>query len=159
MNLTGNAILLTGGSTGIGFTLAAELLQRGNRVLVCGRRETRLNEARQKLPALETLVCNVALDSERRRLAEWAIRTAPMLNMLVNNAGVQHRVDLLHGDESSFRGFEEIDINFTAPVHLSACPSGSSLPDVLRVWPATLKPIRSDPRRISMKNANLCSER
>ena len=61
MNLPNNAILLTGGSTGIGFTLAAALLARGNRVLDCGRRETRLAKARQKLPALETLTAPIHL--------------------------------------------------------------------------------------------------
>lgn len=119
MNLANNTILLTGGSTGIGLALAEALLARGNRVLVCGRREARLAEARQKLPALETLVCDVGSDAGRRQLATWAIATAPSLNVLINNAGVQHRVDLLRDDESAFHGFEELDINLTAPIHLA----------------------------------------
>ena len=119
MDLANNSILLTGGSTGIGFTLAEALLARGNRVPVCGRRETRLAEARQKLPALETLGCDVGLDAGRRQLAAWAIATAPALNVLINNAGVQHRVALLRDEESAFRGFEELDINLTVPIHLA----------------------------------------
>ena len=119
MNLSGNTILVTGGSTGIGFALAEELLARGNRVLTCGRREGRLLEAQQKLPALEFIVCDVASDSGRRELVEWAVRTGPALNMLINNAGVQHRVDFLNDEEFSSRGFEEIEINLTAPMHLA----------------------------------------
>jgi uncharacterized oxidoreductase len=118
MKLTGNTILLTGGSAGIGLVLAEELIARGNRVLTCGRREARLKEARQKLPALETLACDIGSEGGRRELAAWAVRTAPGLNVLINNAGVQHRIDLSRDDESALRGFEEIDINLTAPIHL-----------------------------------------
>jgi len=42
MKLSGNTVLITGGATGIGFALAARLISLGNKVIICGRREERL---------------------------------------------------------------------------------------------------------------------
>ncbi|MBA3029954.1 MAG: SDR family NAD(P)-dependent oxidoreductase [Desulfobacteraceae bacterium] len=41
MNLTGNTILITGGTSGLGFGFAERFLHLGNRVIVCGKRASR----------------------------------------------------------------------------------------------------------------------
>ena len=46
MRTKGNTILITGGATGIGFALAEAFVKAGNKVLICGRREARLKEAK-----------------------------------------------------------------------------------------------------------------
>ena len=45
MTLSNSTILVTGGASGIGFALAQQLLQRGNRVIVCGRGAESLAQA------------------------------------------------------------------------------------------------------------------
>jgi NAD(P)-dependent dehydrogenase (short-subunit alcohol dehydrogenase family) len=60
MRLTGNTILITGGATGIGLVLAQELLKPGNEVIICGRRQSRLEEARAANPGLHIRVCDVS---------------------------------------------------------------------------------------------------
>jgi uncharacterized oxidoreductase len=117
MKLSGNAVLLTGASAGIGFELAKKLVALGNRVLTCGRRAERLEQARVQLPQLEVFVCDIGRADERRKLMAWAQQLAPELNVLINNAGVQHRLDLT--DRAGAAGtYEELAINLEAPMHL-----------------------------------------
>lgn len=118
MKTTGNTILITGGATGIGYALAEAFVKAGNQVIICGRREHRLTEAQKQLPGLHVRKCDVARDSDRRELFEWAIASFPDLNVLINNAGIQRPLSFT--SESAEREWEsEIDTNFKAPVHLS----------------------------------------
>jgi uncharacterized oxidoreductase len=118
MNLSGNTILITGGASGIGLAFAERFLAGGNEVVVCGRREDKLREAREKHPRLHTRVADVAEESERIRLFEWAIGEFPGLNVLVNNAGIQRRVDLSESEDWQATR-QEIAVNLEAPIHLS----------------------------------------
>ena len=118
MNLNGNTILITGGTSGIGYTFAERFLAAGNEVIICGRREDRLLQAKEKYPQIKTHVCDVAVESERIALFEWASSEFPVLNILVNNAGIQRRIDLTETEDWE-QTKSEIAINFDAPVHLS----------------------------------------
>jgi uncharacterized oxidoreductase len=120
MKTSGNTILITGGATGIGLALAEAFLQAGNEVLVCGRRAEKLEQARLLLPALHTLQCDVADAEKRQALFDWATSQFPSLNVLVNNAGIQQQIDLRAGADSLLNVEDEIEINLTAPIHLSA---------------------------------------
>ena len=115
MRASKNTILITGGATGIGLALAERFLKSGNEILVCGRREEKLLELRRKHPAIKTRVCDVALETDRVALCEWAVSESPALNVLVNNAGIQRRVNL--AEEKHWEAVEEeIVINLHAPV-------------------------------------------
>jgi uncharacterized oxidoreductase len=118
MNLTGNTVLITGGASGIGFALAERFVASGNDVIICGRREDKLAEAKERLPDIHTRSCDVADASERTKLFEWATAEFPNLNVLVNNAGIQRRVDI-KADEDWSATESEIDINVKAPIHLA----------------------------------------
>lgn len=118
MELGSNTVLVTGGASGIGVALAERFLQAGSAVIVCGRREEKLREAKERHPEIHTRVCDVADASQRVALVEWAVREFPRLNVLVNNAGIQLRVALAEAGHWE-RIREEIVINFEAPVHLS----------------------------------------
>ncbi|MEJ2635289.1 MAG: SDR family NAD(P)-dependent oxidoreductase [Calditrichia bacterium] len=119
MNTTGNTILITGGATGIGLALAEAFLDAGNEVIICGRRENRLLEAKSQFPMLHTLNCDVVGAENRRNLMEEVLSKFPKLNMLVNNAGIQREIDFRKGAEA-LEGENEIEVNLQAPVHLSA---------------------------------------
>lgn len=119
MQLSGNKILITGGATGIGFGLAERFIREGNTVIICGRRETVLSEAAEKLPSLITKVCDVSQASQREALLQWIKAEHSDLNVLVNNAGIQQWMQL--SDDNFFqRAQEEIAVNIEAPVHLSS---------------------------------------
>jgi uncharacterized oxidoreductase len=120
MKLSGNTVLITGGATGIGFAMAEAFLKAESEVIICGRREERLLEARNKHPALHARICDVASTSDCRALADWAGATFKNLNVLVNNAGVQRDIDLTAGVDVFLAGENEITINLQAPIVLSA---------------------------------------
>lgn len=118
MQLGGRTVLITGGATGIGLGLAEAFVKGGSTVIICGRRAQRLEEAKAKLPALHTRVCDVADADQRRDLIRWVTSEFPDFDVLVNNAGIQREVDLwAEGDWEARR--QEITINLDAPIHLS----------------------------------------
>jgi uncharacterized oxidoreductase len=120
MKITDNTILITGGATGIGLALAEVLIREGNQVLLCGRRKDKLLAAQTKFPSIQFKVCNVAEPKDRLALFEWATLNFPNLNILVNNAGIQRQIDFTKGNVDLLAGEDEIQINFSAPVQLSA---------------------------------------
>jgi uncharacterized oxidoreductase len=120
MKTKNNTILITGGATGIGFALAEAFINAGNKVIICGRRENRLKEAQQKLPQLLFKVCDVSKEKERELLFNWVKDSFKDTNILVNNAGIQMAIDFKNGMLDLPDDESEIDINFIAPVHLSA---------------------------------------
>jgi uncharacterized oxidoreductase len=119
LQLKSNTILITGGGSGIGLALAEHFLQAGNEVILCGRQESKLHQIQRKYSQLKvhTKVCDLAVESERRKLFDWCAQNFPQLNVLINNAGIQRRyaVDKL---ESWSLSREEIAINLEAPIHL-----------------------------------------
>jgi uncharacterized oxidoreductase len=119
MDLNGNTVLVTGGATGIGLAIAEHFLAGGSQVIICGRRESALEEAREKHPALKIHVCDLQSPIERLSLREWTAREFPGLNVLVNNAGIQQRLKV---DQDDFwvQAQNELEINLSAPLHLSA---------------------------------------
>ena len=117
MKLSDNKSLITGGATGIGFGLAERFVNEGNTVIICGRRETALQEASKKIPSLVTKVCDLSEPTQREELFNWVAEQDDDLNVLVNNAGIQQWMSITDGDFFQ-RAEEEISTNVEAPVHL-----------------------------------------
>lgn len=119
MNISGNTVLITGGTSGIGLGLAKAFLKNNNTVLICGRRKERLDQIKQDHPKIITQVADLLKDDERTALFKWVEEEHPEINMLVNNAGIQLDVDLTEPIDLE-RLRSETEINFYAPVHLSS---------------------------------------
>src|SRR5436190_16094349 len=117
MKLSGNKILITGGATGIGLGLAERFVREKNTVIICGRRETALSEAAEKLPSVITKICDLSNDAGREELFQWISKEHDDLNVLVNNAGIQQWMSITD-DDFFQRAKEEISINIESPVHL-----------------------------------------
>lgn len=121
MKLSGNTILITGGSTGIGLAFAERFMKAGNTVIITGRREQYLQAAQEKLPNLITRVSDLNNEAERIALFDWVTANYPDINVLVNNAGIQQRFNVLKTDvKSDWQYFnKEITTNIEAPFHLA----------------------------------------
>ncbi|MFD2935862.1 SDR family oxidoreductase [Spirosoma flavum] len=119
MKSTNHVILITGGATGIGLALAEAFLRENNTVIICGRREDRLAEAKAKFPNLHTRVCDVSQAQDREELSSWLNEEFPNLNILINNAGIQQMLSFA-GEPIALADIErELTTNVTAPIHLT----------------------------------------
>jgi len=119
MNLTGNTILITGGTSGIGLAFAEEFIKEGNKVIITGRREDRLNAIKDRLPQIIAKVSDIADTTQRVELAAWINENHPDTNIVINNAGVQFITDFKNGVNLN-KVQSEVDTNFIAPVHLAS---------------------------------------
>lgn len=118
MRMSGNTVLVTGGSSGIGMGLAEAFVAAGNEVVVCGRGKDALEALKLRVPALHILVGDTGNAEARSRLFAEVTQKFPMLNVLVNNAGIQRKVDFGKGEPWNEIA-TEIAINLEGPMHLS----------------------------------------
>lgn len=118
MKLANNKILITGGASGIGFGLAERFIKENNTVIICGRRESALQEAKEKLPSVITKVCDLSDEKSRIELYNWIAENHSDLNVLVNNAGIQNWMNISE-DDFYEKANDEITTNVLAPLHLT----------------------------------------
>ena len=119
MKLAGNKILITGGASGIGLGLTEKFIKENNTVIVCGRRESLLQELAEKFPSVITKVCDLTHEAERIELYNWVTENHSDLTILVNNAGIQNWMSV--SDEDFYeKANHEITTNVLAPIHLSS---------------------------------------
>lgn len=116
--LNNKKILITGGGTGIGLGLTERFVQLGCKVIICGRREDALKAAQEKLPSIITHVCDLESEQSRVDLFNWVQAEHPDLDILINNAGIQHWTSI-EDEEFMKKARQEIAINVEAPLHLS----------------------------------------
>ena len=99
LKLKGRKALITGGSKGIGFSIAQFLSDEGCPVVLIARSESDLAAAKSKLKNAATHAMDL---SQRGKPAELA-KMHPDVDILVNNAGSTPRGTLLEVDEDRFR--------------------------------------------------------
>jgi len=84
-------VLITGGGSGIGFACAQKFAEYGDRVILAGRSEERLQRACRSLPETadaDWIAADVSKTEDCRKLVEETVRRAGRLDVLVNCAGV-----------------------------------------------------------------------
>ena len=118
MKLSGNTVLITGGTSGIGYEFAAQFLKRGNTVIITGRNQRRLEEARNNLPGVHTFQCDVRNPEAITALFDAVTGELSALNVLINSAGIMRRVNVLDRENNVENISGEIETNLTGTVRM-----------------------------------------
>ncbi len=119
MKLTNNTILITGGGTGIGLTLAKELTNLGNKVIISGRRLEVLEAVKNENKEIDFIQADVSDEDSIKKLVSTLLEKYPDFNMLINNAGVMHIYDIAkEGINMLDIQVQEINTNIMGPIML-----------------------------------------
>lgn len=118
MKTSGNTILMTGGGSGIGEALAHRLHDRGDTVIIAGRREEALQQAAEGRDRIHTMILDVEDTAGIQAFAEKVVADFPSLNVLFNNAGVMKFEDLTARRDLA-DAEATIAINILGPIRLT----------------------------------------
>ncbi|WP_029150524.1 SDR family oxidoreductase [Microbacterium indicum] len=97
MQISGNTIFIPGATSGLGLALAVALEQRGNRIIVAGRREDRLAEIRAEHPGFATYRLDVSDRDDVAAVSARVIAEHPDVDVLVTMAGIMVAEDWTTG--------------------------------------------------------------
>ena len=108
MNLKNAVALVTGGSAGIGYSIAKTLAESGARVAITGRDKARLEKAAKELGALG-IQADVSKEADVERTYSEVLAKFGDLDILVNNAGVEKGADFWDVTEEDYD--KVLDVN------------------------------------------------
>ena len=117
-DLTGQVVIVTGASSGLGAQLGRALAEAGATPVLAARRAERLAQLERELPGVDAVACDVTDAGDRERLIETVIERHGRLDGLVNNAGVGATAPALKTSAEVFA--RVVDVNLTAPFALSS---------------------------------------
>ncbi|MCS7003869.1 MAG: SDR family oxidoreductase [Cytophagales bacterium] len=85
MKLSDAKVLITGGSSGIGYETARQLKNHGAQVVICGRNRERLEKSAHEL-GVHFFRADVAIEKDVEDLVAFTVKTLGGFNTLINNA-------------------------------------------------------------------------
>ncbi|MDH3006791.1 MULTISPECIES: SDR family oxidoreductase [Gordonia] len=118
MNITGNTIFIPGATSGIGLALALRLQQKGNTVIVGGRRTELLEQIRTEHPDIHTVAIDTADPGSIDAAAASVIAEHPDLNVLVTMAGIMRVEDWTSPAGSLATAEATVTTNLLGPIRL-----------------------------------------
>jgi NAD(P)-dependent dehydrogenase (short-subunit alcohol dehydrogenase family) len=116
-HLQDRVAIVTGASSGLGARFARVLDAAGARVVLAARRADRLDALAGELRDALPVPCDLAHQGHAVALIEAAIEHFGRIDVLVNNAGIDHTQPAVDQDVDDFR--RELEVNLVAPFELA----------------------------------------
>lgn len=120
MKISGNTIFIPGATSGIGLALAVALQDKGNRVIVGGRRQQLLDQIAAEHPGIDAVRIDTADADSIAAVATQVLTEHPDLNVLITMAGVM-KIEDWHTPQGFLASAEStITINVLGTIRLIA---------------------------------------
>lgn len=119
MKITGNTVFIPGATSGIGLALALALRDKGNTVIVGGRRRELLDRIAAE-HGLDVVRIDTADPASIAAVAADVLAAHPELNVLVAMAGVMHIEDWHHPESFLAAAESTVTTNVLGPIRLLA---------------------------------------
>ncbi|NEV93336.1 SDR family NAD(P)-dependent oxidoreductase [Psychroflexus sp. YR1-1] len=114
-------VLITGASSGIGLATARQFAKEGFKLILCGRRQERLDDLKSELSS-QTKVTTLNFDVRDQQAVNEALESLPTefkaIQILINNAGNAHGLDYIQ-EGSSTDWDAMLDINVKGLLYVS----------------------------------------
>lgn len=119
MKTTGNTVFISGGSAGIGFALAKKLNEAGNKIIINGRSQERLDKAIQELDNAVGIQGDLSIEADRIRIADDLKVNHPEVNIIINNASAAFGYLLSETTNAHEKAAIEMNTNYIAIIHFT----------------------------------------
>ncbi|WP_321331340.1 SDR family NAD(P)-dependent oxidoreductase [uncultured Bacteroides sp.] len=119
MKTTENTVLITGGTSGIGFEIAKLLSTTGNQVIITGRNQHRLNSALSQLKNASGILGDISSKVDTENLVATIKKDFPELNVIINNAGKAVIHNLLEEEDNFGIAVNEMLTNYLSVIRLN----------------------------------------
>ena len=118
MQLTGQLILITGATSGIGKALLRKFLTLNNQVIAVGRNPVKLRELASSDSRIIPFACDVSQNRDLERLSDFVKQNHRDTNILINNAGIQFNYHFEVEEDTLDKIEYEVAVNLLAPLKL-----------------------------------------
>lgn len=119
MKTTGNTVFISGGSAGIGLAIAKKLSAAGNKIIINGRNEERLQNVLLQLDNTVAIQGDLSIEADRIRIAKELKGNYPEVNIIINNAGAAFSYLLNETLNAHEKAAIEMNTNYLSVIHFT----------------------------------------
>ncbi|EHQ28230.1 SDR family oxidoreductase [Mucilaginibacter paludis] len=119
MNITNKTALITGGGSGIGLEIAKTLIEKGNKVIITGRNEAKLQKAVAGLKNTSAFAGDINNADDVDKLVEYLNTNHSTLDVVINNAGQASAYHLSVEADAFEKAGAEIQTNYLSVIRLT----------------------------------------
>lgn len=109
LQLRGRRALITGSTAGIGLAIAKHLAAEGAKVVIAGRRQSKLDAAVAEIRGVGP-VRGILADAGRAEGSATLAREAPEIDILVNNLGIYESKDFAGITDADWHRVFEVNV-------------------------------------------------